>query len=217
MEPRQRAGLCSATEESPSPRAEPLPGKAGNGGGGKAPAAQRRDSSVGARLSARGERRAAPCCYGYPAETPVLLRKRPPWSRGSALDCAARPRNLPPLARSPCRAKPGTAAGGKLLPPSVEILRSAPGFSPRGERRAAPFLQNDCLAGFGTRQMTKTGRERVLPAGSSRPSGGYRAQVWPPATMTGPELLSVVLSPTWPNSLYPQQRATPSWFTPQVW
>lgn len=59
----------------------------------------------------------------------------------------------------------------------------------------------------------------VLPAGSSSTGivVGYWAQVWPPATTTGPGLLPVVLSPTWPNALYPQQRATPLWFTPQVW
>ena len=83
--------------------------------------------------------------------------------------------------------------------------------------------QNDSLAGIQYQSLRAVDHEKpagsdVIPAGSSSsiPSDGYCAQVWPPATMTGPELLSVVLSPTWPNSLYPQQRPTPSWFTPQV-
>jgi hypothetical protein len=49
VEPRRRTRLCSATEESLSARAEPRPGNAREAREGKDPAADRKDSSVGAR------------------------------------------------------------------------------------------------------------------------------------------------------------------------
>lgn len=49
------------------------------------------------------------------------------------------------------------------------------------------------------------------------PPGGYCAQVIPPETGWGKGLLSVVLSPSWPWRLYPQQRASPVARMPQVW
>ena len=43
-----------------------------------------------------------------------------------------------PSRRTPPGQRPGPAREGKILPPSVKILRSAPGFPAKGECRAAP-------------------------------------------------------------------------------
>jgi len=49
------------------------------------------------------------------------------------------------------------------------------------------------------------------------PDDGYCAQVWPPATGDGAVRFSMEPSPSWPWKLYPQQRPSPAWVTPQVW
>lgn len=49
-----------------------------------------------------------------------------------------------------------------------------------------------------------------------RKDRGYCFQVSPPATATGAARFSVLLSPSCPCALYPQQRPVPSWAMPQV-
>src|SRR5687767_6856463 len=48
----------------------------------------------------------------HAAETPVILRERPRWSRWPRGESAARPKNLPPLARNLVRATPGNSLRG---------------------------------------------------------------------------------------------------------
>jgi hypothetical protein len=60
----------------------------------------------------------------------------------------ARSKNLPLVATDPCRAMPGTPAGGKILPPGVAIRRSGAKLLPLKRMPRGTTLKNDGSAGF---------------------------------------------------------------------
>ena len=102
-----------ATEESPSPRAEASPGHRPGTPRGReirtpdvkilrsAPCSPANREPCAAPPSERQVRRIRYDPPAEPAEKPVILRKRPPQTRGKPRSRLARPKNLPPLARNP--------------------------------------------------------------------------------------------------------------------